>query len=168
MSACPGNLRGVPRFAPRDAHSPEPRVRRMRITDLEKVSELENRVYDFPWSRKVFRSCFGRGYEGCVMEWSRAIIGYGIMLVVSTECHLVNLCVDSAFRERGLGRALLRLMLARAASLGARRAFLEVRPSNAAALALYLSENFSEVSLRKDYYPTPTGREDALVLAKLL
>ena len=50
----------------------------------------------------------------------------------------------------------------------ARRAFLEVRPSNAAALALYLSENFSEVSLRKDYYPTPTGREDALVLAKLL
>ena len=144
------------------------RIRRMRLGDLGQVTRIESRIYDFPWNLNVFRSCFGSGYEGCVIELDRRIVGYGIMLIAAAECHLVNLCVDLRFQGRGLGRSLLRSMLSHAASLGAKRAILEVRPSNSAARSLYLSENFGETSLRKNYYPTAAGREDALVLAKLL
>ncbi len=58
-------------------------------------------------------------------------------------------------------RALVRLALER----GARRVFLEVRPSNAAAVALYHSEGFNEIGRRPRYYPAQNGREDALVMA---
>ncbi len=168
MSACPIDvvgdvMGGVVAQAERAS-----RIRRMHPGDLGQVTRIENRIYDFPWNRNVFRSCFGSGYEGVVVELDRRIIGYGIMLVAAAECHLVNLCIDLGFQRRGLGRSLLRAMLARATSLGAKRAILEVRPSNATARSLYLSENFDELSLRKNYYPTATGREDALVLAKLL
>ena len=167
MNVCIGNVAEV-RDTVCAAASPEPCMRRMQPADLREISAIENRVYDFPWSRNVFMSCFGQSYEGRVIELGGRIIGYGIMVVAASECHLVNLCIDAAFQRRGLGRTLLRLMLERAAFLGARRAFLEVRPSNLVAHRLYLSESFNEVSLRKNYYPTPTGSEDALVLTKLL
>ncbi len=166
MSARPEDFaRGL---APPGGRPCASRVRLMQPADFKEISVVENRVYDFPWSRNVFMSCFGQGYEGRVVEWSRAIVGYGIMLVAAAECHLVNLCIDPTFQRRGLGRGLLRAMLDRAVFLGARRVFLEVRPSNAAARALYVSENFHEMSLRRNYYPTPTGREDAVVLTKFL
>ena len=72
------------------------------------------------------------------------------------------------FREYGFGGGLLGSMLDAVRVQGTKRAFLEVRPSNQAARALYAKENFIEIGLRKDYYPTSVGREDALVLARLL
>ena len=146
----------------------EARVRPMRAADLEQVLVIERRVFDFPWSRNVFMSCFGQGYRAHILELHRTVIGYGVMLICADECHLVNLCVDPECQSRGFGRSLLTRMLDYATSRGVRRAVLEVRRSNTAALALYRSENFSQLSWRKNYYPTATGREDALVLAKLL
>ncbi len=146
----------------------EPRVRPMQPGDLREVTAIENRVYDFPWSRNVFMSCFSAGCEASVLELGGRIVSYGITMVATAECHLVNLSVDYAFQRRGFGRKLLRLMLDRAAACGARRVILEVRASNLAARALYNSEHFSQISLRKNYYPTEIGCEDALVLAKLL
>ena len=162
MSACPANL------APRRAVSPVPHTRTMRPADLDQVAAIENRIYDFPWSRDVFLSCFTPDYENLVMELERRVIGYGMMWLAAGDCHVVNLCMDIVFQGRGLGRVLFRRMLDNAAAHGARRAMLEVRPSNAPALSLYASEQFNEVSLRRNYYPTANGREDALVLTRLL
>ena len=146
----------------------EPNIREMRPADFQEMLMIENRAYDFPWSRNVLMSCLNGGYQSRVIEWRRRIVGYGVMLIAAAECHLVNLCIDPMFQQRGFGRKLLRLMLCDAVLCGAKRAFLEVRPSNRAALALYGSEHFNEVSLRKNYYPTATGREDALILTRLL
>ena len=68
-------------------------------------------------------------------------------------------------RSRGLGRELLRALVRLAGDRGAQRVFLEVRPSNTPALALYHSEGFNEIGRRPRYYPAAQGREDALVMA---
>ena len=137
-------------------------VRPMHFVDLDRLLAIENRAYEFPWSRNVFMTCFGEDYQGCVLELEREVIGYAIMLLTAA------LCIDPMFQRRGFGRNLLRLMLDYAAFCGAKRAALEVRSSDAAAYALYASENFRRLSLRKNYYPTAKGHEDAVVMTKLL
>lgn len=160
MSACPQYF-----VAPAVV---SPYVRLMRQGDIVPVLAIEKRIYDFPWSLEVFMSCHGEQYENQVIELDGQIIGYGVAQLVSAECHLLNLGVDSGFQRNGLGRGLLRHMLETARMKGAGRAILEVRLSNGAARELYAKENFREVGLRRGYYPTVVGREDALVLARLL
>jgi ribosomal-protein-alanine N-acetyltransferase len=60
---------------------------------------------------------------------------------------------------------LLRALVGAARNLGAQRVFLEVRPSNPNAIALYHKEGFNEIGRRPRYYPARDGREDALVMA---
>ena len=144
------------------------RIRPMQTGDIMRVYAIEEDIYDFPWSADVFVSCFGEGYLNQVVELYRRIVGYGVLQVVAEDCHLLNLGIEVQLRGHGLGGSLLKAMLDAAGLQGVKRAFLEVRPSNRAARMLYAREGFNEVGLRKDYYPTSTGREDALVLAKLL
>ncbi len=77
----------------------------------------------------------------------------------------MNLCVDPATQSRGLGRRLLKRMVDLARWHMADRIFLEVRPSNPVAIALYHSEGFNEIGRRPRYYPAKDGREDAIVMA---
>jgi ribosomal-protein-alanine N-acetyltransferase len=91
-----------------------------------------------------------------------AYICLGVSLVIE-EAEIYTLAVSAAFRRQGLGRLLLRHALQTATACGIRRALLEVRPSNAPALALYASLGFAVCGSRKKYY-TDSG-EDALILA---
>lgn len=142
-------------------------LRGMRLRDLDQVMEIEREAYDFPWSEGIFRDCMRVGYSCWVMAADQRVLGYCIMSVVQGECHILNLCVRPSAQGQGLGREILTDLL-ELASINADSAFLEVRPSNAAAIKLYFSEGFNEVGRRKDYYPSDTGREDAVVLAKAL
>mgnify|MGYP002653699537 CR=1 FL=1 len=78
---------------------------------------------------------------------------------------MLNVCVAPEAHGHGLGRKLLRALLHVARGRGAERVFLEVRPSNPGAIALYHSEGFNEIGRRPRYYPARGGREDALVMA---
>jgi len=80
------------------------------------------------------------------------------------EAHILNLCVREDLRGRNIGRQMLMLLLERARQAGMTEIFLEVRPSNPHAIALYQSVGFVQVGLRKGYYQAVGGREDALVL----
>ena len=95
-------------------------------------------------------------------------MGYGVMLLVGDEAHLLTISVHPAHQGRGLGALLLTHLGAVAQRFGALQMFLEVRPSNAAALALYQRFGFDTVGRRKAYYPAENGREDALVLTRSL
>ena len=90
---------------------------------------------------------------------------YAILAIGADEAHLLNLCVVPRCQGRGFGRSLLRRMIELARWHHADRIFLEVRPSNPAAIALYASEGFSQIGRRPRYYPAKDGREDALVMA---
>jgi ribosomal-protein-alanine N-acetyltransferase len=136
----------------------------MGAADVADVLALEQASYRFPWSEQVFRDCLRVGYDCWVMDAGGAVAGYGIMSMGAGECHVLNLCIDAALRRRGAGRALLLALLGRARDAGMEHAFLEVRPSNPAAIALYRALGFEPIGVRRGYYQAEGGREDALVL----
>ena len=84
------------------------------------------------------------------------------------EAHLLNICIHPQNQGRGLGTSALKAVISRAESQGAREMFLEVRASNAAAIGLYGGAGFNETGRRNGYYPTDGGREDAILMAKVL
>lgn len=140
-------------------------VRGMRIEDVATVSTLENASYEFPWSAGIFSDCVKAGHPCWVLSVDSVIAGYGILSMGAGEAHLLNICIDPAYRGQGLGRHLLGRLLDIARWNGAERLFLEVRPSNPLAKTLYESVGFSEIGRRPRYYPVRNGREDAIVMA---
>src|SRR6266404_5148150 len=144
--------------------SPEAVIRPMRATDVAEVAEIERSSYHFPWSEGIFIDCLRVGYVCRVVTISRRVIGYGVMSVGAGEAHILNLCIGETFRCRGIGRRLLGVLIERGTAAGMSEAFLEVRPSNTAAIRLYLSLGFEQVGMRRGYYQALGGREDAAVL----
>ena len=88
-----------------------------------------------------------------------------MLSVAVGEAHVLNICIDPDLQGTGHGRRLLRSLLKLARGHGAERVFLEVRPSNPNAIALYHDEGFNEIGRRPRYYPAKQGREDAIVMA---
>ena len=143
-----------------------PLLRRMREADIDAVMEIELRAYPFPWTPGNFRDCLRAGYAMWVLEDEVGLVGYAAASVQAGEAHLLNLCIDPKLQSRGQGRRLLRAMRQVAKGHGAERMFLEVRPSNKHAIALYHDEGFNEIGRRPRYYPDHDGRrEDAIVMA---
>jgi ribosomal-protein-alanine N-acetyltransferase len=143
-------------------------VRDMTHGDLAMVSDIERRSYEFPWNHGVFRDCLLAGYQNIVLVRDEEVAGYGVLSVAAGEAHILNLCVDPEYRSRGYGDKLLDEMLFRARAASVRQVFLEVRPSNERALALYRKKGFHQVANRPAYYQAHDGREDAAVLVKKL
>ena len=140
-------------------------LRPMVDTDLWAVVEIERDAYSFPWSEGIFRDCLRVGYCCWVLEYLRVVEGYGIMSVGVGESHVLNLCIRPRVHGRGLGRRLLSHLMTLAREHHAHTIMLEARPSNPGAIRLYQGMGFNEVGVRRAYYPSDTGREDALILA---
>ena len=140
------------------------RFRAMTPFDVAGVGTVERASYQFPWSEGIFRDCLRVGYLCRVAECDGEIVAYGIVAMGAGEAHILNLCVGPKLRGRGVGRQMLMLLIERASQAGMQDVFLEVRPSNLHAIALYQSVGFAEVGRRRDYYQAAEGREDALVL----
>lgn len=139
--------------------------RGMTEADLPEVCAIERRAHMHPWSEGIFRDCLSAGYRCRLVLRRHTLLGYGIMATGAGEAHLLNLCVRPESRRQGLGRALLRHLLEQAIRDGVRTVLLEVRPSNAAAIALYAESGFAAIGRRRGYYPASEGREDAIVMA---
>ena len=90
---------------------------------------------------------------------------FAITQVVLDEATLFNIAVDPDFQRRGLGKALLEHLIDELEKRGVLTLWLEVRASNVAAIALYESLGFNEATIRRNYYPTADGREDAIIMA---
>lgn len=140
----------------------------MAHEDLANVADIERRSYDFPWNHGVFRDCMLAGYYCLVLEHGNSVVGYAILSVAAGEAHVLNLCVDPAFRGLGYGERMLEELIDRARAVDVAAMFLEVRPSNVAALALYRKKGFKKIAKRPAYYQAKGGREDADVLSLVL
>ena len=142
-------------------------LRPMREADLDAVMEIEVRAYPFPWSRGIFRDCLHSNYAMWLQEHADgAILGYGVLSIAADEAHVLNLCSAPGQEGQGLGQRMLQALLKIARGHGAQRVFLEVRPSNTRAIALYERSGFNEIGRRPRYYPALNhGREDAIVMA---
>lgn len=139
--------------------------RPMRLTDLDRVMAIEPTLYSHPWTRGNFEDSIKAGYVCRVIECEGVVTGYGVLMIGAGEAHLLNLSVESGWQRRGLGRALLEHFVSAARDGAARQMLLEVRPSNVSARRLYVDFGFSDLSLRRDYYPAERGREDAILMS---
>ncbi|MBL1375903.1 ribosomal protein S18-alanine N-acetyltransferase [Zobellella sp. CGMCC 1.18722] len=129
---------------------------------LEQAAHLE------PWSRaQLAESLHGRYFSGSLWQQEQ-LLGYFIADAVIDESTLMNICIAPSWQGRGLGRRLLEHWLDACRQRRLATAWLEVRASNQAALALYRSAGFAKAGRRKDYYRAGEEREDAIVMQKPL
>lgn len=145
-----------------------PRLVPMAERDLDEVTAIESAVYSHPWTRGNFADSLRAQYQCWIWRLGGELVGYFVLLVAAGEAHLLNLSVAAAWQRKGHGGALLVEALRIARERGARHVFLEVRPSNPGAIALYERFGFRRIALRRGYYPAAHGREDALVLSRPL
>jgi [ribosomal protein S18]-alanine N-acetyltransferase len=153
--------------APTEGVSPESvSIRPLGYQDLPQVVAIERRAFPTPWSPAMFvlelskTSSITVGAFLSDRRRSRSLAAYLIAARYADVWHLMNVAVDPPLRRRGLGRALLEELIGRVGE--GEPITLEVRPSNAGAIALYESFGFRSSGLRPGYY-RDTG-EDALIM----
>lgn len=147
---------------------PDIAFRVMYESDLSRVLRIEKASYEFPWTEGIFRDCLRVGYRCLILEINGEMAGYSISSIIAGECHVLNVCIERAYRRLGYGRLFMERIIDEARIAEAGMVYLEVRPSNRVALDLYLSLGFEQLAERKGYYPARGGREDALLLAYML
>ena len=140
-------------------------LRAMTESDLAAVVAIEQSAYEFPWTLQIFRDCLKAQYDCFVLDQDGVVDGYFVLAVAADEAHVLNVAVAPARQGQGIGRRLMKRLLDLARWHRATRVFLEVRPSNPRAIALYERLGFTQIGRRPRYYPAREGREDALVLA---
>ena len=146
-------LKSVPSFEP------------MHPEDIDAVLAVEQGAYPFPWTRANFADSLVAGYSAWTCRIDGELIGYAVMMLVLDEAHLLNLTVAPEWQRAGYGSLVMRHLFDTARGHGAKRMFLEVRPSNGSGQALYRRLGFETIGRRRGYYPAGAGREDAMVMA---
>ena len=143
-------------------------IRPIQENDFSSVLKIEQASYKFPWSERIFLDCMKAGYHCRVLLKGEDVAGYCIVAYAAEEVHILNICVGPKYRREGCARLLIKNEILIGTESGAKEIYLEVRVSNLGAIDLYKGLGFKNVGLRKDYYPTGSGREDAYVFRLLL
>ncbi len=139
-------------------------IRSASLADAEQMLSLETQTTAYPWTLALYQSCFSERYFNFVLELDATIVGFYIGEFVAQEASLFNIVVSAQQQGQGYGRVLLEHFIAQADQQLALECWLEVRASNSKAIALYQSAGFHQTGLRRNYYPTPTGSEDAILM----
>jgi len=145
-----------------------PKLRPMRASDLDRIMEIEPVIYTHPWTRGNFEDSMRVGYSCWVIDCGGVVTGYGVLMIGVREAHLLNLSIAPEWQGRGLGRTLLEHFVRIGRDSDAQQMFLEVRPSNTSARRMYADYGFRDISVRRGYYPTAGGREDAILMGLML
>ena len=133
--------------------------------DLPLAYAIEQASHAFPWTESTFQSNQGERYLNLKLMQGDTLVAFAITQVVLDEATLFNIAVDPAYQRHGYGRQLLEHLIETLEQRNILTLWLEVRASNSRAIGLYESLGFNEVSVRRNYYPSASGREDAIIMA---
>jgi len=139
-------------------------LRIMTPDDLAQVFAIEQVSHPSPWPMKGLQESL-QNHVAYVLEQDGAVIGFAFVQRILDEAHLLDIAIAPSHRGKGLGRELLRQLMDEVLVSGVTIWFLEVRVSNVTAISLYQSLGYNELSLRRNYYDGPDGKEDALLMA---
>ena len=140
-------------------------IRKMVRADLTQVAAIEQVSIQSPWSEKSFaESIESPLYLFVVAQEDERVLGYVGAQLSFEDAEITSVAVDPQARGRGIGRALMRALAKEAKKRGAEQIFLEVRESNAPAIALYLTEGYEQLAVKKNFYRFPT--ENGLFMRK--
>jgi ribosomal-protein-alanine N-acetyltransferase len=142
----------------------DPEIRVLTHDDLDRIVRIEHSAYPFPWSRGIFVDCMRVGYDCWGLQVRDLLVAYAIQTHAVGESHLLNLCVDPEWQRAGYGSILLEHAICHSALNDCTSMYLEVRPSNPAAIRLYQRRGFAIVGERRNYYRAEKGRETAIVM----
>ena len=138
------------------------------MTGIESIAALDGAAFEFPWSRDDFEGSMKVGHQFLLLKDDDRLLGFAVYMQIFEQSELLTVAVLPSEQGQGYGKLLLNEVAARLAANGAESLFLEVRVSNERARALYAGAGFKEISIRKGYYPSRDGREDAIVMQKVL
>jgi ribosomal-protein-alanine N-acetyltransferase len=154
---------------PADTQALEARLEPLSLAHLDEVLAIEALAHPHPWSRRHFTDALASGYRIDILLGGDQVLGYFVAMRGVEEAHLLNLTVAPAFQRQGWGQILLDALALWARGQGLQWLWLEVRVSNERARAVYQSNGFQQVGLRKRYYPAAgDAREDAIVMSRAL
>ncbi len=138
------------------------RIVPMEERHLGDVAAIENACFSLPWSLEAFREeLINPSAVYAAAELSGHAVGYGGMRHAAGEFYIDNIAVSPDHRRKGIARQIMSYLIGCARQMGGSFISLEVRPSNAPAIALYESLGFKRAGLRRDFYEKP--REDGLI-----
>ena len=134
---------------------------------LEQLEQLEKQCFSMPWSIDFLKSQLPDDrHEFIVAVDGETVLGYVGMMFVLDEGYISNVAVMPEYRRQGIADALIEELSAVCKRHELSFVTLEVRQSNAPAIALYDKHGFSPVGIRKNYYDFPT--EDAILMTTFL
>lgn len=133
--------------------------------DLPAAFVIEKASHAFPWTESTFTSNQGERYLNLKLTCNDTLVAFAITQMVLDEATLFNIAVHPSHQRQGHGRHLLEQLIETLEARDITTLWLEVRASNANAIALYEQLGFNEVSVRRNYYPAANGREDAVIMA---
>jgi ribosomal-protein-alanine N-acetyltransferase len=137
------------------------------LAEIDAILAVERASFTNPWTREMYLAELdhqGVAFFYLARDAGRRVVGFCSFWRVLDELHINNLAVLPEYRRQGVASALLARVLEAGASMGSRRATLEVRYSNDAARRLYGGFGFVVAGVRRAYYTNPI--EDALVLCR--
>ena len=140
------------------------RIRAASSADLGAIALIERVAFADPWSIDALAAHLADHF--LVAKSGATVVGYVVAREIGDAAEVLNVAVAPARRRQGIARALVQHVLDELRGAGCRMAFLEVRPSNDAARAVYAALGFRPVGRRPGYYRAP--HEDALVLGLTL
>ena len=132
---------------------------------IESIVEIENKCFSVPWSHGSFlRELYSDdGYIPTAFDGEK-IVGFAIFHRIGEEGEIFNIAVSPEYRGQGVGSRILEAVIRNAMLNMVKKVFLEVRPSNEPAIALYKKYGFKQVGRRKNYYIKPV--EDAIIMER--
>lgn len=140
-------------------------IRDADADQLDRLEEIEQVCFSMPWTRQQLQTQLTDSTHVLIVaEVGGTVAGYVGMMYIIDEGYISNVAVAPEYRRQGLADALIVALCERCAALNLAFVTLEVRRSNAAAIALYEKHGFAVVGERKNYYERP--REDALLMTK--
>lgn len=140
----------------------------LSVKNYQAAFEIQCQSHLFPWSEKTFSDCLDSNYFAVQLKNSAEVQGFYIGLKILDEATLMDIAVAPKWRGQGLGQQLLTEFLLHCRRLDTADVWLEVRASNQSAIRLYEKSQFEVIDVRKNYYPTLEGKENALVMKKSL
>ncbi len=147
-------------------------LRRARPGDVDRIVAIERDGFLHPWSRELVERELGHSWSRILLACDETplrderVLGYIVFWIVHDEVHVLNVATALEARRRGVGRSLMEAAEEEGRARGARLATLEVRRSNAGAIALYRAIGYRQVGIRPNYYAEEN--EDAIVMVKML
>jgi len=144
-----------------------PVIRLMEKKDIDLLTSLEIEIFTDPWPAEAFiEGLTDENHIFLVVEFENQVAGYASFYMEMGEGRLTNIAIIPGFRRKKIAKTILDYILGVVKKAMCKYIFLDVRPTNEAAISLYSSYGFYEAYRRPEYYSNPT--EDAMVMVKNL